>query len=87
MLYRVEVNDSLSSIALVQLGDMEKWKDIARLNNLAPPYIIHPNELLLLPDSEAPAPIRITKPPAPKKTNAGWWIAAAGIASLFLLGG
>lgn len=87
MLYRVQNDDSLSKIALEQLGNMDLWREIARLNNLAPPYIIHPNELILLPDIEMPATTIEIKKPIPKKNNTGWWIAAAGIIGAIVLGG
>ena len=55
-------DDSVSKIALVELGDINRWKEIVRVNNLQPTYIIHPNELLLLPDVNSPARITISKP-------------------------
>lgn len=85
MLYRVQIGDSLSKIARDQLGNMSRWPEIARLNSLQPPYIIHPNELLLLPALPEPAsqPRTITiekeiQPPQQKKGGAGWWLVAAG---------
>jgi len=49
ILYTVKTGDSLSKIARDVLGDMKRWPEIARLNRLTPPYVIHPNENLLLP--------------------------------------
>lgn len=83
MLYRVEVDDSLSKIARDVLGDMDRWPEIARLNQLNPPYIIHPGELLLLPDETELEPMRIAieKPVSQEQPGKGkgWlWILAAG---------
>lgn len=89
MLYRVEVDDSLSKIARDVLGDMERWPEIARLNQLNPPYIIHPGELLLLPDEtdREPRQIAIEKPVPQEQTGKGkgWlWALAAGAGLWFL---
>jgi len=83
MLYRVQTEDSLSKIAMRELGDINKWKAIAKLNRLSPPYIIHPNELLLLPE-EKPMTIMINKEAPVKKKNTGLWI-AGGLVALFAL--
>lgn len=78
-LYRVQVGDSLSKIADAELGNMEFWPVIADLNKLMPPYIIHPGELILLP--EKPGEQAAAEPG--KKT--GWIWAAVGVGSLFLM--
>ena len=52
--YNVKPGESLSSIARDVLGDMSRWPDIARLNNLAEPYTIYPNMALILPDTTVP---------------------------------
>jgi len=86
MLYRVKTEDSLTKIAMRELGDINKWKAIAKLNRLSPPYIIHPNELLLLPE-EKPMTIMIDRAaPVEKKKNTGLWI-VGGIAALLALMG
>lgn len=70
MLYTVQPEDSLSKIAARELNDMTRWPEIARLNRLAPPYVIHPNELLLLP---APAPVPAAAPvPGPPAADGVW---------------
>lgn len=89
MLYRVEVGESLSSIARDVLGDMERWPEIARLNQLNPPYIIHPGELMLLPDDTGREPMRIeVEKPLPQDQpgkGKGWlWALAAGAGLWFL---
>ena len=50
MMYSVKKGDSLWKIALTQLGDPSRWKEIAKINNIAPPYKILPNQFLRLPE-------------------------------------
>ena len=51
ILYEVRPGDSLSIIARDVLGDVSRWREIAALNNIPEPYIIHVGELLELPRS------------------------------------
>ena len=47
--YTVKAGDSLSKIARDELGDMNRWKEIASLNGISSPYTIYPNQKLKLP--------------------------------------
>jgi LysM repeat protein len=47
MSYTVKEGDSLSVIG-ERLG--MDWREIARVNNINPPYVIFPNQILMLPD-------------------------------------
>lgn len=47
--YIVKAGDSLSKIARDELGDMNRWKEIASLNKIPSPYTIYPNQKLELP--------------------------------------
>lgn len=46
--YTVNPHDTLWSIALYNLGDGQKYKDIAALNGLPAPYTIRPGQVLVL---------------------------------------
>ncbi len=54
MTYTVKSGDSLSAIAKDELGNIDLWPSIAKLNGINPPYVIQPGQILELP------------PPAPK---------------------
>ena len=58
--YTVKSGDSLSIIARDVLGDIDRWPEIARLNNLVQPYTIFPGYALLLPEVDVLAPIAVT---------------------------
>ncbi len=67
--YTVVPGDTLELIASEQLGDRECWKEIAKLNNLPDPYIIHVDEKLKMPPKEgmggtAAAPSETSAEPA-----------------------
>lgn len=49
MSYVVRVGDSLSNIAKNKLGDVNRWQEIARLNNIPAPYSIYPGLEISLP--------------------------------------
>ncbi|MCP4375441.1 MAG: LysM peptidoglycan-binding domain-containing protein [bacterium] len=51
--YTVAPNDTLSKIASTQLGLTSRWKEIATLNGLKPPYSIRVGQQLILPDDNA----------------------------------
>ena len=47
--YIVKAGDSLSKIAKNELGNMNRWKEIASLNGISSPYTIYPKQKLKLP--------------------------------------
>lgn len=52
--YRVKAGDSLWSISQRCLGKIHGgWQAIAKLNNLKSPYMIHPGQVLKIPQSES----------------------------------
>nr|DAL46649.1 MAG TPA_asm: tail assembly protein [Caudoviricetes sp.] len=52
--YRVKAGDSLWAISQRCLGKIHGgWQAIAKLNNLKPPYIIYPGQVLKIPQSES----------------------------------
>jgi len=68
--YTVKSGDYLYAIADQQLGDANRWTEIASLNNISAPYTIYPGQVLKLPTSvqgsqpqSSPAPT-----PAPATT-------------------
>lgn len=67
IIYTVQSGDSLSKIARDKLGDMERWREVAYINSLSHPYIVHPGQIIQLPDDSSPLVIDITegtgKPP------------------------
>lgn len=46
--YTVKNGDSLWAIAKLQLGDETKWKALAAKNNIEPPYIVMPGQVIQL---------------------------------------
>lgn len=58
--YQVKSGDSLSIIARDVLGDIARWPDIARLNNLVEPYTIFPGMQLILP-ADIPGPVVVPR--------------------------
>lgn len=60
--YTVVPGDSLWDIAAAHLGNATRWGEIASLNGISAPYIIHPGEVLTLPNDgqgnvTPPAPV------------------------------
>lgn len=52
--YRVKSGDSLWSISQKYLGKIHGgWQAIAKLNNIKPPYTIHPGQIIKLPKSKS----------------------------------
>lgn len=49
VLYTVRLGESLSAIARDELGDVNRWQELAKLNNLTPPYVISPGQQLAMP--------------------------------------
>jgi len=66
--YIVRPNDTLSQIAAAQLGSSGRWKEIAKLNNLKPPYKLSIGQRLILPDVSlrpgGPESVEIERPAA-----------------------
>lgn len=50
--YVVQSGDSLQKIARIQLGNAERWQEIADRNGLQPPYRITPGQVLDLPNGQ-----------------------------------
>lgn len=48
-MYTVKRGDSLSKIAQEQLGDASRWPEIAQINAISNPDLIHPGQQLRLP--------------------------------------
>ena len=48
--YTVERGDCLYNIALAELGDANRWREIAALNDISSPYLIFPDQVLQLPE-------------------------------------
>jgi nucleoid-associated protein YgaU len=48
--YKVQSGDCLMGIARELLGDPHRWREIANLNGIGPPYIIHPGDELKVPE-------------------------------------
>lgn len=46
--YTVKSGDSLWAIAKLQLNDETKWKELAAKNNIQPPYIVMPGQVIQL---------------------------------------
>ena len=53
MNYVVKKGDSLWKIARIELNDPKRWPEIARLNNLESPYLLHIDQRLRLPPKQA----------------------------------
>jgi nucleoid-associated protein YgaU len=47
--YEVQSGDCLMGIARKRLGDPQRWREIADLNGIGPPYTIHPGDELKIP--------------------------------------
>lgn len=56
-IYTVKSGDSLSSIARDVLGEMDRWPELAYMNQLVAPYIIRPGMILAMPRDE---PLQVT---------------------------
>ncbi len=56
--YTVKSGDCLYNIAKAQLGAASRWPEIASLNGIKTPYIIHPNQTLKLPGSAGSGVVR-----------------------------
>jgi LysM repeat protein len=48
--YTVQSGDCLMGIARKRLGDPHRWREIANLNGIGPPYTIHPGDVLKVPE-------------------------------------
>ncbi len=51
--YVVAPGDTMSQIAKTQLGSARRWKEIAELNNIRPPYSLRPGDKLTMPGDGA----------------------------------
>ena len=59
-IYTVKPGDSLSKIARDVLGEMERWPELAYMNQLVAPYIIKPGMILAMP-ADKPLEVTVTK--------------------------
>ena len=50
--YTVKSGDSLTKIAERELGDIDRWREIAGINGIKPPYTLTVGQTLQLPDAE-----------------------------------
>ena len=48
MEYTIKPGDSLSKIARDQLGDINLWQELARINNISNPNLIQPGQVISL---------------------------------------
>lgn len=48
-LYTVKIGESVSSIARDELDDVNRWRELAKLNDLLAPYVIRTGQQLLMP--------------------------------------
>lgn len=48
--YKVQSGDCLMGIARKLLGDPHRWREIANLNGIGPPYTIYPGDELKVPE-------------------------------------
>jgi nucleoid-associated protein YgaU len=48
--YKVQSGDCLMGIARKLLGDPHRWREIANLNGIGPPYTIYPGQELEVPE-------------------------------------
>ena len=48
--YTVQSGDCLMGIARKRLGDPHRWREIANLNGIGPPYTIYPGQELEVPE-------------------------------------
>ena len=55
--YIVKRGDTLWEIAGTQVGDSTRWSEVARLNQLRPPYLIVTGQTLLLPAKAQRSPV------------------------------
>ena len=63
--YTVAASDTLIAIARGQLGDPERWPEIAKLNNLVKPYAIHVGQKLSMPPKGTGTEAVVTVEPTP----------------------
>ncbi len=63
-LYTVQEGDYLQKIAAQQLGDPQRWPEIAYINELEQPYMIRTNDVILLPVDGEPLEVVIPFKPA-----------------------
>jgi len=52
----VVAGDTLTGIAQKKLGDARRYREIAAMNYINPPYTIYPGQELTLPDTKSAGP-------------------------------
>lgn len=74
-LYQVKSGDTLSKIAGALLGDTERWKELAYINSIKQPYLILPDQVIMVPSNGQPIEVVVTRgtdpgpmgPPTPER--------------------
>ena len=76
-LYTVREGESLSVIARDELGDINRWPELAYINSLSAPYTIFVGQTIMLPVDGDPLTFEITQyAPAPSNGTAATKTAA-----------
>lgn len=82
-IYRVKSGESLSSIARDMLNDLQRWPEIAFINNIRQPYLIFTGQVLELPPESGGDVIEVeSSAVAPVTQRAGFIFSPA---TIFLL--
>ena len=83
--YLIQPGDTLGKVAARQLGDVERWRELAELNQLSRPYLIFVGQKLQLPTGKAPSSLALlsTAPAQPSDEIPATLALARG--SLFVL--
>ena len=66
-IYTVQSGDTLSKIARDVVGELARWRELAYINSIDPPYIIRPGQRLYLPSDESPMIGTVTGQAAPTR--------------------
>ena len=70
--YTVRKGDTLSGIAASQLNDAGRWRELARINAIEPPYHITPGQSLLIPGLPGASPRAESTSDVPAAPAALW---------------
>lgn len=83
-LYTVKGGDTLSIIARDVLGNMQRWPEIAFINEIEPPYLIKTGQVILLPNDGEPLEVVIpyTRPAAATQKQSADLLTPATLAAI-----